>query len=343
MQKEEVKIDSEEIKVTKIKTDKKVWEKVQIPSRWVDGNFPFNFYTYMDKQIGIIFLITGLVIPFSTALLIKLLFSINSDFSNDLSLLNLAVGIVSNGVGFFIIWDKRRSLMFKTTLFFYYVYAVMPIAISLLLSPISLLKIPEYWISSILLIFQSIIFLTLAYWVFNRVSDLRSRFAKTIKQNWKMVLIVTLIGAVTIFALSFLYGLLSQALNLGPGNSNNQNQLADPLTTGVLGSKILYAISLFVFTVIAAPLIEEIVFRDAIFVGTSNRWMGWIMSTILFGYIHISSTGDFVHLFQYLIAGFVLATAFNVCRGNVTYTWAIHVGSNLLSFIILLVSSYAVN
>ncbi|AXK50784.1 CPBP family intramembrane glutamic endopeptidase [Spiroplasma alleghenense] len=343
MQKQDKKSDFNEDARQKIKENKKGWEKVQIPSRWVDGNFPFNFSTYIDKNIGIIFFITGLIVPFFSGLVLRLAFSLDGGFSDGLGLINLAISIVSNGIGFFIIWDKRRSLMFKTTLFMYYAYVVLPIVLSLLLSPIGFLGIPDYWTSSILLLIQAIVLLTLIYWVFSRVDELKSRVYKTLKQNFKMLLLVAAIGAASIFILSLIYGTISSALGFSQNNSENQESLVRPLTQGNLGSQILYIISLFVFTVIVAPLMEEIVFRDGVFTGASNRWIGWIMSAVLFAYIHISATGDFEHLLEYLIAGIVLATAFNICRGNVTYTWFIHATSNLISFIMILVSVYAIN
>ncbi|AHI53509.1 CAAX amino terminal membrane bound protease [Spiroplasma sabaudiense Ar-1343] len=326
--------------VIKPKNKKRGWEAIEIPSRLVNVNYPFDFKTYTKKSVGIIFLFTGLIIPLTIGLILKYVFSPESDFNSSLTLINWLFYVISNGIGFFIIWDKRRSKIFKTTLSLFYLYILMPIIVSIIAAVFAMVPNVNSNIQfSIQIILQSIFYGFMIFLTFNYIPDFKARFSITLKQNWKMFLVVILVGFLAILILSIAYNQILKAIGWNLGNSNNQESLISPLKDPNIGVRIFAAISLFVFTVIAAPLLEEIVFRDAVFVGTSNRWTGWIMSMFLFAYVHIYQTGEFQSIFQYLIGGFVLATAFNVCRGNLVYTWGIHAAYNLFSFILIVIEA----
>lgn len=61
-----------------------------------------------------------------------------------------------------------------------------------------------------------------------------------------------------------------------------------------------------VATVVFGPILEELVFRRVVFgsiVQTQNFWVAGIISSIIFGLIHL----DFTHIILYTISGFVFA------------------------------------
>jgi len=73
------------------------------------------------------------------------------------------------------------------------------------------------------------------------------------------------------------------------------------------------------FTVLIAPLYEELVYRNFFSMGMGNKAAALVGSAITFALIHVSS-GDMEHIVPYLIGSFFLSGIFTLMKGNVTYS-----------------------
>jgi hypothetical protein len=79
------------------------------------------------------------------------------------------------------------------------------------------------------------------------------------------------------------------------------------------------AILLFIYTVLVAPLYEELLYRHLYYLGSGKRIIGFFFSAFVFAMMHVQS-GDLEHIFPYLIGGFGFSLVFNISRGNITYS-----------------------
>lgn len=98
----------------------------------------------------------------------------------------------------------------------------------------------------------------------------------------------------------------------------------------------------FFSVVILAPIVEEIVFRKAIFDLNSNKVMAIVVSSLVFGLIHIvSSIGspdDMWFTLTYIIIGATLSTVYYKTDEQLVYSMSVHMTINLVAYIVLMAS-----
>ncbi len=97
------------------------------------------------------------------------------------------------------------------------------------------------------------------------------------------------------------------------------------------------AVLMFLSSVALAPFVEEVVFRKSIFSFFTNDWIGVLVSTLAFGLIHVVSSLDFIHIFPYLVAGFIFSLAYKLSKRNIWVTIIAHALINMISFITLVI------
>lgn len=324
-----------------MKTQKKRgWQLFELPKTQVDKNMPFAFDLYRFKIDGIVFLVTGLIVPFISLLLFRFVGGMNGSKGSEwLPLVNLLIGIICSVVAIVYFYQKDSRLFIKSGLFIFYAFQILPSLVMLIFSPIvgmvnnnkEILNLVSLWLQ----ILAEVLILAFAMWW---VTDLKDRIIMTFKKNWKMVLIVFAVGTIVMVGISLLFGWATKNTPLS-GNSENQNSLTDLLNSESLAIKILAVISLFALTILVAPLVEELAARQAWSIGVANRTIAWITSAIFFGMMHVSM-GDVEHILDYFLAGLILSTIFNIGRGNVTYSWVAHAGSNLVALIMTLIQNF---
>lgn len=127
------------------------------------------------------------------------------------------------------------------------------------------------------------------------------------------------------------------------------NNLQSPLNQKTLVMVISeYPIFMFLSTVIFAPIVEEIVFRFAIFKPLSqiNKPMAYIISSFIFGFLHISISFIGLHNFNeiynlplYMIPGFVLAYVYDKTNKLATSILA-HMLTNYVGFLLIIFAQY---
>lgn len=166
-------------------------------------------------------------------------------------------------------------------------------------------------------------------------------FRRLKKNAWQLSLI-PLIQFGTMIATLIVTILVSAFVTL-PNISENQDAINQSLQVSVLGN---------IFpTVIAAPFVEEIVFRVIIAGGTFmllttlfNRKqkkgkkiffsaLGIIVSTLLFGWLHVIR-GDYLAVFPYLVMGASMGLTYFLSGRNVAMSIALHMYQNLLATIL---------
>lgn len=93
-------------------------------------------------------------------------------------------------------------------------------------------------------------------------------------------------------------------------------------------------------TIIFAPVIEELIFRKAMFRFFKNQWLAMVISAVLFGLIHVSSETSFMAFFTNLItysaSGFALGYIYIRNKHNVWSVILVHAVSNAVSIAAIL-------
>ena len=124
----------------------------------------------------------------------------------------------------------------------------------------------------------------------------------------------------------------------GVGDATNQAEIEKYFQTS---DKTIHYVMLFLTIVICAPLLEELEFRKLIFDAFPNTHfiVPVLTSGLLFGLAHMAEFAwtELLYLPVYMIPGFVLALIYHYSNKNVFATFTVHMLSNLISFIVLIV------
>lgn len=90
--------------------------------------------------------------------------------------------------------------------------------------------------------------------------------------------------------------------------------------------------------IIISPLLEEIVFRLNFRLGFQNKWPFLVFSSLLFGWMHLTSWSEILLIIPYSILGFCLAKAFYE-TDNIWTSILAHMFHNALAVIIIWLGS----
>jgi len=130
------------------------------------------------------------------------------------------------------------------------------------------------------------------------------------------------------------------------GSSNFQSSMNQKLLTLVISQ---YPFFMFFSTVIIAPIVEEIIFRFAIFkpLSVKNKPIAYILSSFLFGFLHISTSLIFMHNFNelytlplYIGSGLVLAYVYDK-TDKLAAPILVHMLNNYMGFALIVLKSYS--
>ena len=156
--------------------------------------------------------------------------------------------------------------------------------------------------------------------------------------NYSQVYKYALIGFLGTYFLRIASGLIL-FYSVGP------NSLQDPLNQKTLVAVISeYPIFMFFSVVIFAPIIEEIVFRFAMFKPLSqiNKPLAYILSSFIFGFLHISISFITLHNFNeiynlpsYMVSGLALAYVYDKTNKLASSILA-HMMTNYMGFVLIL-------
>ncbi|MDE5855439.1 MAG: CPBP family intramembrane metalloprotease, partial [Anaeroplasmataceae bacterium] len=106
------------------------------------------------------------------------------------------------------------------------------------------------------------------------------------------------------------------------------------------------AIPMFFAVVVCAPIIEELIYRKAIFEYLKKFpiALSYVVSVLLFTLPHVVTTfmeasytplENLLITIPYMLSGFLLCLTYHLCNKNVYASWFFHLLNNLISFIII--------
>ncbi|AAT75922.1 CAAX amino terminal membrane bound protease [Mesoplasma florum L1] len=293
----------------------------------------FKFNVFNPLIDGIIFATSVLFVPLIVLIILK--FTINANTEEDTqSIINLvfvSVQIFCSAIGCFVLYKRDNELFTRTNAFGIYAFIVLPFLFVIILGSLFLAlsgwnsknnPVATQFVSMTLQIIAEVV---VGIILFIKVPFLKDRIFLTLKKEWKKVIVVVLIMTIVLFAVSF-------GLSFIEKETANQNALSEIYKNSSITVKIFYSILLFIFSVVVAPLVEELAFRDSIFTGVGNKWFAMIISSLAFAMVHVGM-GDVQNIYIYLIPSIILSATFIYTEGNVTYSWLVHLGSNLITFI----------
>lgn len=207
-----------------------------------------------------------------------------------------------------------------------YVYGIVISRITLAIDPNAKMILPSLQIATY--VFTIVIALLLAWTV---IKQGYNKFKEAPLQNIKLIIGLAVVLLCVNVTLSMVVSLISNS-----NGSNNQEVIRQ-------ASNVVPMITL-LSTCIAAPLVEECVFRGGVYGylrKKTNFIVAIIVSSILFGSIHFVDTlliGDFsdiIYLFVYAGLGVVLAFSYEKSN-SILVPFGIHFLNNAISMIAML-------
>lgn len=318
-------------------------KKFSIKDTNVDQAYPFDFKFYKPKIEGMIILFSLVILPLVTVIFLNV-------FKKELNITDSRIGlifqissIVFTIIGGLIFWSRNPVSFWKSgvgILFGFPIFLqLFAIFFSLLANVFNVLKNNGVWTQIYNLLIQTVAEILIIIFAFNKISNLKNKVKQTLKENKKLLIPISIGFAVVAFIVgNTLYSLIISQLNLNLGKSENQKSLVSPFQNDGIG-KYIYMIIFIILTIFIAPLCEEIIARQALFTGVSNKVLSIITSSLYFGVLHISS-GDVYNIFPYVIGGFFFSLAFSISKGNLTYSWFSHSIYNTISVVLIIASLY---
>lgn len=156
---------------------------------------------------------------------------------------------------------------------------------------------------------------------------------KSIKANYKKILIVAICGTALFFGigtlLEYLVGLVVTE------ESQNQETIIFMIKDGS-------AFASFLAIVFLAPLVEELIYRKAIFEFLKKYpiWVSYLVSALCFGLPHMMATQSSVLAWVllallYMSSGAMLSALYHLSGKNIYVSIFAHMVNNLISFILI--------
>ncbi len=157
-----------------------------------------------------------------------------------------------------------------------------------------------------------------------------------VKKNYRFYLWFLPVSAVVFYGISLLADWL---IGNVVGVSENQQSIEGMISNGG-------AFAMFVAVVICAPIVEELIYRKAIFCIFEKQHIviSYIVSILLFSLPHMLTTDFsnpgkwFLIAIPYLISALLLAVTYHLSKKNIYATWFVHMVNNLVGFILIFIA-----
>jgi membrane protease YdiL (CAAX protease family) len=134
---------------------------------------------------------------------------------------------------------------------------------------------------------------------------------------------------------TFLSGMLSKVFRVEPSQAINQMIIIDALRSN-------YTIFMFIGAVILGPIVEELIFRKALFGIIKSEKKAWVVSSFIFGVVHLLSetsiSNALVNGIAYIIMGFVFGYIYIQSKKNVVIVTIVHIITNLIGVLAVLLN-----
>lgn len=169
-----------------------------------------------------------------------------------------------------------------------------------------------------------------AWYFLTKYTSIFEKDYKLFKSNLKRYIKYTIYTFLIIYTTSIFSAMLFDLIGV---SDTSENQAA---LEAIVSSTILAKISLVIFTVILAPLIEEFVFRKAVFgfLEGMKPIVPIIVSGVIFGAIHVLFD-DIVQIIPYLLSGIAISIMYYLADKNIIVVILGHALYNLVGVIIM--------
>ena len=166
---------------------------------------------------------------------------------------------------------------------------------------------------------------------------------KPYKEKDRSAYIAIFTSFAIVYGFAVASGLIQRLLNLIfkiPGGEA-MNQISIEMSLRGSGAPLMILAA-----VVMGPIVEELIFRKAIFELSRNKWVGLAISSFVFGLIHVSTElgnlanfGHFLYVFiPYLTMGIGFGMAYITFKENVVTTIGAHILWNAIALIVSVIS-----
>lgn len=232
--------------------------------------------------------------------------------------------IFSPIIGIFILFFTMKNKIFSSKIYILFLIYPIKLLISLIFSSFtgSIDGLNTFLIDFVYSI-------AVVVFVFFKDKRLQNMFKIAYINFWKSLVYIIVFSLIYFGILYFLFFITSL---FGAGNNiGNQTIILSNLESPFA------IVAIFFSVVIAAPLIEEIVYRMLLADIIGNRWYSYIITTTFFAFLHIQVVGDWQNILPYFALGLVngfIYWKFN----NISIPIIIHFLGNSVAFILLFTS-----
>lgn len=156
------------------------------------------------------------------------------------------------------------------------------------------------------------------------------------KQKWIKCVLVIILGAIILYASTYLMNYIYYLLGFGEDDTSTNQQLI----IDALNSPSKYMVIF--FTVILAPVFEEIIFRKLFYntLRMNTKLPAWaivLIISVVFAGIHVISDIESLVFFpQYFVLAFIITGAYAITKENIFVSIGLHFINNLLAVLEIL-------
>lgn len=155
------------------------------------------------------------------------------------------------------------------------------------------------------------------------------------KKNWWKYIIVVIIGFVLLYISNILLEKVYDALGFEGETSQNQQSIIDALSGSTKYFVLLY-------TIILAPIFEEIVFRKLFFTVLKKftklpSWAIVLIISAVFAFIHVSDIESLKFFPQYFVLAIIITTSYAITKENIFVSTGLHFLNNLVAVIEIII------
>lgn len=148
------------------------------------------------------------------------------------------------------------------------------------------------------------------------------------------------IGYIMVFVALVVAQYILQALNVTT-TSQNENTIA-----GMFNADPIQLLLLFLLLCVFTPIVEELVFRKAIYTFFQNKLghvAGIIGSGLIFGLMHVIAYMDFIQSIPYIFMGLVFGYIYFQSKKNIYVTIGVHFINNFVSYLSYVVAVFGLS
>ncbi len=215
---------------------------------------------------------------------------------------------------------KKLLLSILNIIIYIFISDLLILGISIIIKKIPFLNI--FLFKNILLLIPSLIILGTLIWLNKGLfKDKYNKFKKDFNKNKNFIFSNYIAGLIAMMVLNNIIAIFTQ--NMAVNEELNRQAL-----------KVLPIYSL-VTVVFTGPICEEIAFRGSFKAAIKNKYVYYILTSFLFGFIHVVFNGDFIYTLPYGALGFFLARIYYE-TDNIYNSIFIHAMHNTLCVLTIL-------